>query len=213
VLVHGDPDFVALDASFPYTQRIKDRLRYTGYISSENTPGRANIGPVDILVSAGGSAAGERLIECCIELAQQPAMQPFQWCIRTVQYQQFQEQVRDLQFIRVEALKPDFFALLRQAKLSISQAGYNTVIDLLRTNTAALMIPYEGVGETEQLCRARALAAKQRVVLLRECDLDADSLSIAMQQAQNLPLLEFVRPDMAGVERSVDYLLQWCKPS
>ena len=38
VLVHGDPAFVGLDASFPETERIGDRIRYTGYVAQGQGP-------------------------------------------------------------------------------------------------------------------------------------------------------------------------------
>src|SRR6202048_761460 len=38
VLVHGDPDFIPLDESFPAASEIANRLIYTGYISGQDQP-------------------------------------------------------------------------------------------------------------------------------------------------------------------------------
>src|SRR6266478_3720915 len=38
VLVHGDPDFIPLDESFPAAWEIADRLIYTGYVSAPDQP-------------------------------------------------------------------------------------------------------------------------------------------------------------------------------
>ena len=42
VLVHGDPRFVSLDATFPHAREIADRIAYTGYVVARPTEdGRA----------------------------------------------------------------------------------------------------------------------------------------------------------------------------
>ena len=55
VLVHGDPAFIPLDASFPEAAEIADRLIYTGYVCDED--GRA---PAQVAVGGGG---GTRCID------------------------------------------------------------------------------------------------------------------------------------------------------
>src|SRR5690606_12408511 len=59
---------------------------------------------------------------------------------------------------RVERFRPDFASLLARARLSVSQAGYNTVCDLLVAGCPALLVPFAAGGETEQGLRARRLA-------------------------------------------------------
>ena len=59
---------------------------------------------------------------------------------------------------RVEWARPDFPALLAGCALSISQAGYNTVLDLLQAGRPALLVPFDAGNETEQALRAAALA-------------------------------------------------------
>ena len=55
VLVHGDPAFVGLEASFPETERIRDRIRYTGYVAQGPGPDAPpGVGEGEIVVSAGG---------------------------------------------------------------------------------------------------------------------------------------------------------------
>ncbi len=50
----------------------------------------------------------------------------------------------------------NFRDLLAKHKLSISQAGYNTVMDLWMTDTPAKFVPYvDEFGEQEQTTRAR----------------------------------------------------------
>jgi len=60
VLVHGDPGFIPLEASFAAASEIADRLIYTGYISegARSDEGDETIGVNEVLVSAGGGAVG-----------------------------------------------------------------------------------------------------------------------------------------------------------
>src|SRR6516225_1184907 len=60
VLVHGDPAFIPLDASFSAAQEIADRLIYTGYIGDLDPvdEGGETAAADEVLVSVGGGAVG-----------------------------------------------------------------------------------------------------------------------------------------------------------
>ena len=53
---------------------------------------------------------------------------------------------------------PDMVAEMRRARLSISQCGYNTALDVVVSGVSALLVPYAAKGENEQSRRAAALA-------------------------------------------------------
>jgi predicted glycosyltransferase len=52
---------------------------------------------------------------------------------------------------------PDLYAELAQARASISQGGYNTAMEIIQSQTPALVVPFAAGGEDEQLKRARRL--------------------------------------------------------
>ena len=56
--------------------------------------------------------------------------------------------------IVIEPARPDFTTLLGNATLSISQAGYNTVIETLCCADRAVLVPFATERETEQADRA-----------------------------------------------------------
>ena len=60
--------------------------------------------------------------------------------------------------------------LLSGCALSISQAGYNTVLDLVQAGRPALVVPFDAGNETEQALRATALerGGVARVVTLAQ---------------------------------------------
>ncbi|HZU87817.1 MAG TPA: glycosyl transferase, partial [Stellaceae bacterium] len=74
VLVHGDPAFVPLEASFRAAPDIADRIAYTGYVADAEeeeeeaeTAGESADGEhTEIVVSAGGGAAGRALLETAL---------------------------------------------------------------------------------------------------------------------------------------------------
>ena len=53
---------------------------------------------------------------------------------------------------------PDLAAELLLAAASVSQCGYNTALDLIRTRVPALVVPYVTAEENEQTRRAQRLA-------------------------------------------------------
>ena len=54
--------------------------------------------------------------------------------------------------------RADFDALFANSLLSVSQAGYNTVVEGLRLGKPMVLVPFETATETEQRIRAERLA-------------------------------------------------------
>ncbi|HEV2510620.1 glycosyltransferase family protein [Bosea sp. (in: a-proteobacteria)] len=173
VLVHGDPRVLPLDASWPMTPEIAGKLVYTGYLAE---PSALRGTPADssgtILVSGGGSAAALPLFETTLAAARLLPRRPFHLLIGRgvceADFATLRQSAPDN--ARVEWARPDFPALLAGCSLSISQAGYNTVLDLLQAGRPALLVPFDAGNETEQALRAAALerAGLARVVKLAE---------------------------------------------
>ncbi len=189
VLVHGDPALIPFDASFPEVRRIDGLLRYTGYVA----PSRPLAAPLPldgeggVVVSAGGGAAGARLLEAA--LAARPltmlAARPWRILAGDDPGEDWLERLRANAGpgVTVERNRPDFPALLEGAALSISQAGYNTAVDLMRARPPALLVPFGDARETEQIMRARALAARGAARLLMPDVLSPGSLAAAADEA------------------------------
>ncbi len=88
--------------------------------------------------------------------------------------------------IIVERWRADLPALFRNCAVSVSQAGYNTVMDLLRARARAVLVPFAEGGETEQTLRARALAARGLVVSVDGATLSPKILADAIDKALTL---------------------------
>ena len=71
-----------------------------------------------------------------------------------------------------------------------SQAGYNTVMDLLVARCPAVIVPFATGGETEQTIRAEKLSQAGVLINLPEKELSTSNLSdaalLAISQKQNV---------------------------
>ncbi len=71
---------------------------------------------------------------------------------------------------------PDLAHELRAARASISQCGYNTALDLLRSQVPALVVPYATPEEDEQTRRARRLQQLGAVQMAKHLNGNLDAL-------------------------------------
>ena len=179
VLVHGDPSFITLPDTFPLAGEIADKIIYTGLVAGAAPAPPAD--PYDIVVSAGGGAVGLDLVRSALETCQTQSAFSGSWCLITgpnLPERDFTALVgtsaRTMSLSCVFA--SDFPSLLKGAKLSISQAGYNTVCDILQAQCRSILVPFTAGGETEQSVRAARLEALGLAIALPENGLDADIL-------------------------------------
>lgn len=192
VLVHGDPALIRLEASFPEAAQISDRLVYTGYVGSAKQPigvnrGKRNVGGDEVLVSAGGGAVGGALLATALEARRRGCLADLGWRflagpnLPQKEFAALAERLPDR--VVLERYRGDFPELLRSCRVSISQAGYNTVLDILAARASAVVVPFAAGRETEQRLRAQRLAAKGVLEMVDERDLSPDRLAAAVERA------------------------------
>jgi predicted glycosyltransferase len=83
----------------------------------------------------------------------------------------------------IERYRQEFPQMLRRCRVSVSQAGYNSILDILAARVAAVVVPFASERETEQSLRAEALAARGIVELVRESELSPERLAGAIDRA------------------------------
>lgn len=140
----------------------------------------------EILVSGGGSAAALPLFELCIATAGRMG-DARRWRVlvgRGMSDAGFAALAATAPtHVKVEWSRPDFPGLLASCALSISQAGYNTVLDLVAAGRPALVIPFDEGGETEQAIRARAMERAGLARCLRYETTSPAMLALAISDA------------------------------
>ena len=193
VLVHGDSAFIPFDASFPATPDIANRLVYTGYVSppaaSIDAPGSATAisGRDEVVVSAGGGAAGHALLKAALAARRSGCLASLPWRLLTgtnLPEADFAALCAEApEGVAVERFRHNFVGLLQTCRVSVSQAGYNTVLDILAARARAVVVPFAAERETEQLVRAERLAGLGAVELVRESELSPESLAAAIERA------------------------------
>lgn len=199
VLVHGDPNFVRLEETFPLAEQISQRIVYTGLVApAKPQPPQERF---DVVVSAGGGAVGGALLNAALAAAPHiPELKS--WCLITgpnmpqTDFDAISAQAGET--ISVFRFRKDFASLLSGAKLSISQAGYNTVCDILQAKCRSLLIPFAAGGETEQGARASRLEKLGLAHVLEENAISPQTMAEAIRAALALPEPGEVALDLDG---------------
>jgi predicted glycosyltransferase len=214
ILVHSDPHFARLEESFHPCSPLKAPVYYTGFVTREQKedgkpePRREP----RIVVSAGGGLVGEALLRTAIQayelvsVPDKPEMRviggPF---IPEESWQALEEIAREKQGISLVRSVPDLGVELRSAAASISQCGYNTAMDILRSRVSALVVPFSGEKQDEQMNRARRLERLGALRVLEQERLNAQALAAEVEH-----LLYFkpsaIELNMNGVENTAQVL-------
>lgn len=223
LLVHSDPRFQQLAETFSRTQDLTCPVVYTGFVAQPvepkpltelpGIPETPKNSPL-IVASIGGGRVGYELLESAIKaklfLA---ATVPCRMVVFTGPYLP-QEQFDALQILTQEhphlsliRYSPAFLSYLHLADLSISMAGYNTCMNLVATNTKALVLPFKGRGNEEQTIRAKKLEALGIVRIISEDNLKPENLSTLMTDLLNNPTQDTALSlDMQGATKTASVL-------
>ncbi|MBZ9764633.1 glycosyltransferase family protein [Mesorhizobium sp. CA8] len=207
VMVHGDPAFATIDKTFPLAGAIEAEVTYTGLVAAPPPPAATE--RFDVLVSVGGGAAGRGLVSSTIAAARD-ANNGWKWCLITgpnLPKDDFDAIARDATpGLSIFRFRQDFASLLTGTRLSVSQAGYNTVCDVLRAGCRSLLVPFAAGGETEQTVRAKMLEELGVASVLMEKELTPGGLAQAIEQALVAPPPSAHRIDLEGARRSAQIL-------
>lgn len=224
ILVHGDPAVARLEETFPDAERVRGRLVYTGYVAEpvpQDVPASG-----EVLVSTGGGAVGGALARAAVAArgrSRRAAEAPWRVLLGgnlpEAEYLAIAEQA-DAGTV-VERNRPDFLRLLAGCRVSVSQAGYNTVMEVLSAGVPGVVVPFAAGGrEGEQPLRARRLAARGLIDWVPEDGLTPTRLANAVDRALARagagaegecaadPQRKRHTPDLDGVRNSAETIRQ-----
>jgi predicted glycosyltransferase len=203
VLVHTDPALIPFGLTFPYADALGARLVSTGYVVE---PGPAASNGDEVLVSAGGGRVGRTLLAAAIEARTLSGQRGRPWRliaggeIDPAHLAGFEVDLPP--GVVLERQRDDFQGLLAKCLLSVSQAGYNTVVEVLRLGKPMVLVPFETATETEQRIRAERLTALGLAETVWGAELTPSSLARAIDRASSRPSGQRSGLDLEGAARS-----------
>ncbi len=178
LLVHSDPAFQRLDATFSRLGEIRAPVRYTGYVVPE-VSSRPERREPHIIASIGGGRFGHELAEAVVRAAPLLAGRiPHRISLYTGPFcpdnvaAHLGELAAGQDNIEVQRFTPDLHAKLQTAALSISMGGYNTTMNILATGVRALMMGCTNNGGMDQVERIQKLERLGVVSAIHPADLE-----------------------------------------
>jgi predicted glycosyltransferase len=207
VLVHTDPRLIPFGLTFPHAAALGERLVETGYVieppAVETAEGRG-----EVLVSAGGGRVGAALLEAALAARPLSRLRERRWRLiagGNLAGDTFGAlNARIPHGVVLQRQREDFPALLANSLLSISQAGYNTVLEGLRFQKPMVLVPFETATETEQKTRAERLVNLGLAEVVWESELTPRTLAGAIDRAWRARPVPRPVFRLDGAERTAD---------
>jgi predicted glycosyltransferase len=191
IMVHSDPTFARLEESLLSYTALRAPVYYTGFVQADRKPfiepaaKRRN----QILVSAGGGLVGETLFRTAVEaysllrhandLKVKIIAGPF---LPEEAWQSLRAAAHGQTGLSIKRFVPDLCAEMRSSIASVSQGGYNTTLDILRSGVPALVVPFADGAEDEQLKRARRLEALGAIRVMEQQEMNATRFAEEMRK-------------------------------
>ncbi len=212
VLIHGDPKLIPFDKTFHPAREISQKILYSGYVVDEKVDEAPHPtdGEDEVIVSTGGGAVSERLVKAAVSARKLSPLKDKVWRILIGHslpeyiFAQYAALAEDR--LIIQRSRPDFTSLLPNCALSISQGGYNTVMEVLRAGCPRVIVPYSGGLETEQTLRAKLLAESNALTYVDEEDLTGQILSDAIDQTISIEQRPPSSLDTNGAEQTAAIL-------
>jgi len=209
LLVHGDADFIKVEDTLPLAAEFADITTYTGYVMPDLvTRGGEGPGRGEVIVSAGGSAFGEHLLATAIAARPLTVLSDVTWRVLVGQrladadFERLRAMGAAQDGVIVERARADFPEMLSRARLSISQAGYNTTADILNAGIGAVFAPMAEADQSEQLLRVKLLDARGLAVTVMDTPLTAAALAGGVDAAAGLQIDLAKMPKFGGAEKT-----------
>ena len=221
VCVHADPALFPLSATFARAGDIPVPVVHTGYVappamrrrSAEAVRRELDVaaGQELIVASAGGGKVGGEVLAATLAACRedgrlgQAALRVFSgpFCDEGV-FDGLAAAARELPDARVARFTDGFADVLAACDLSVSLAGYNTVMGLLAAGCRGLVAPFD--QNREQRLRAERLAELGLLGVVNPADLDGPSLAGRMVAALAAPPPPKRSIDLEGARGTARFL-------
>jgi predicted glycosyltransferase len=202
--------------TFPHARVLGARLVETGYVV-EPAAARTAEGRGEVLVSAGGGRVGAALLEVAVAARGRSRLRTRPWRLiagGNLPAAAFEKLGAGLpEGVILERQREDFPALLANSLLSVSQAGYNTVVEGLRFRKPMVLVPFETATETEQRTRAARMVELGLAEAVWESGLTPRRLASAIDRAARPRLSEWPVFALDGGAQTARLVAAWAATS
>lgn len=191
ILVHGDAEFIRLEETCPQLKRMQVPVSYTGYVTDQKyIPKIDRKHFKEIILSAGGGKVAEPFISKMVK-----SFQKFGFGEGTVlrivtgpiypidAYKILEKSVDSDPNIILTRSVESLSTLWQHARLSISQGGYNTLMELICSRIPALIFPHSNENNSEQEFRATKLQQEELVKMLGFANTSEEEIALAVKNA------------------------------
>ncbi len=185
VLVHADPQFLRFESTFAGARRINCPILHTGFVAEAAKAEPLSFDRPFVLVSVGGGRIGGAVLDAAIGAAALLQKElPYEFRIFAgpflpdEDFAKLQAKAADKDNVVLERFTSNLLGHMQAADLSVSLAGYNTTMNVLRADVPAILVPIGHYDfDCEQLMRAEKLADLGVADLLRQDAVNAESLA------------------------------------
>jgi predicted glycosyltransferase len=205
VWIYGSKGIFDTTKEYGFPESVVRKTFYCGYLKRPTVVAKRPDGPPRILVTTGGGGDGSDLIEAYLAglstLPRNVALRstvifgPQMPQARRLGLLRRFDYMADVNFLEFEA---DITNLYAESDLVVSQAGYNTVCELLSFSRRAILVP-RSEPVREQLIRARLLAERGFFECLEPQDLTPETLISRVLEALNSPTTPASDVDLDGL--------------
>jgi predicted glycosyltransferase len=205
VWIYGSKGIFDTTKEYGFPDSVVRKTFYCGYLKRPTVVAKRPDGPPRILVTTGGGGDGSDLIEAYLAgLSTLPRNVALRSTVifgpqmpqeRRLSLLRRFDYMADVNFLEFEA---DITNLYAESDLVVSQAGYNTVCELLSFSRRAILVP-RSEPVREQLIRARLLAERGFFECLEPQDLTPETLISRVLEALNSPTTPASDVDLDGL--------------
>jgi predicted glycosyltransferase len=193
VWIYGSKSIFDTAKEYAFPESVVRKTFYCGYLKRPTVSAERTEGPPRILVTTGGGGDGSDIIEAYLTgLSSLPRNVALRTTIifgpqmpqpRRLELLRRFDYMADVNFLEFEA---DIANRYAESDVVISQAGYNTVCELLSFSRKAILVP-RSEPVREQLIRSRLLAARGFFEFIEPQDLTPETLISKVLEALNSP--------------------------
>lgn len=187
ILVHSDKDFARLEETFQPITPLQVPVFYTGFVAKSDALDFGKKDKNQIIVSAGGGLVGENLLRTVIEakdfLPENVRLKLITGAFLPEEsFEKLQTLAKQKSNIELIRFVPNLAQEMANSAVSVSQCGYNTAMDILRSGVASVVVPFADNGDDEQMKRARRLEKMGVLRVLEKSELSPQNLAEAIEK-------------------------------